>query len=52
LVLAPLCFARYYERRLKSTTQAYIYIIVMHRPFPIEEQAATRKLVIIAARGS
>lgn len=52
LALAPLCFARYYERRLKSTTQAYIYIIVMHRPFPIEEQAATRKLVIIAARGS
>ena len=25
------CFARYYERRLKSTTQAYIYIIVMQR---------------------
>jgi len=25
------CFARYYERRLKSTTQAYIYIIAMHR---------------------
>lgn len=31
LVLVPLCFARYYERRLKSTTQAYIHIITMHR---------------------
>ncbi len=28
--LAP-CFARYYERRLKSTTQAYIYIVTLHR---------------------
>jgi hypothetical protein len=28
--LAP-CFARYYERRLKSTTQAYIYIVSLHR---------------------
>jgi len=25
------CFARYYERRLKSTTQAYIHIITLHR---------------------
>jgi hypothetical protein len=25
------CFARYYERRLKGTTQAYIYIVAMHR---------------------
>jgi hypothetical protein len=31
LVLIPLCFARYYERRLKSTTQAYIHLITMHR---------------------
>lgn len=31
LLLVPLCFARYYERRLKSTTQAYIHIITMHR---------------------
>lgn len=25
------CFARYYERRLKSTTQAYIHVVTMHR---------------------
>lgn len=25
------CFARYYERRLKSTTQAYIHIVTLHR---------------------
>lgn len=25
------CFARYYERRLKSTTQAYIHVVVLHR---------------------
>lgn len=31
LVLVPLCFARYYERRLKSTTQAYIHLITLHR---------------------
>jgi hypothetical protein len=31
LVLVPPCFARYYERRLKSTTQAYIHIVTMHR---------------------
>ncbi len=30
LALVPLCFARYYERRLKSTTQAYIHIVTMH----------------------
>ncbi|MGQ5523746.1 hypothetical protein ACUHMQ_10830 [Chitinimonas sp. PSY-7] len=30
LVLCPLCFARYYERRLKSTTQAYIHIVTLH----------------------
>lgn len=31
LALVPPCFARYYERRLKSTTQAYIHIVTMHR---------------------
>lgn len=31
LALVPLCFARYYERRLKSTTQAYIHVITLHR---------------------
>jgi hypothetical protein len=31
LVLVLPCFARYYERRLKSTTQAYIHIVTMHR---------------------
>ncbi|PHV11543.1 hypothetical protein [Chitinimonas sp. BJB300] len=30
LVLGPPCFARYYERRLKSTTQAYIHIVTLH----------------------
>lgn len=25
------CFARYYERRLKSTTQAYIHIVTLYR---------------------
>lgn len=29
-VMVP-CFARYYERRLKSTTQAYIHILTLHR---------------------
>lgn len=29
-LIAP-CFARYYERRLKSTTQAYIHIVALHR---------------------
>ena len=31
LALVPPCFMRYYERRLKSTTQAYIHITTMHR---------------------
>ena len=31
LVLVPPCFARYYERRLKSTTQAYLHVITMYR---------------------
>lgn len=31
LVLVVPCFFRYYERRLKSTTQAYIHIVTMHR---------------------
>lgn len=29
-LVAP-CFARYYERRLKSTTQAYIHLVTLHR---------------------
>ena len=31
LALVVPCFARYYERRLKSTTQAYTHIIALHR---------------------
>jgi hypothetical protein len=31
LALALPCSARYYERRLKSNTQAYIHVITMHR---------------------
>ena len=31
LVLMIPCFARYYERRLKSTTQAYIHVVTMSR---------------------
>ena len=31
LILVGACFGRYYERRLKSTTQAYIYIITLYR---------------------
>jgi len=31
LALVAPCFARYYERRLKSTTQAYIHILALHR---------------------
>lgn len=31
LVLAVPCFARYFERRLKGTTQAYIHIVTLHR---------------------
>ena len=30
LLVVP-CFARYYERRLKSTTQAYIHVVTLHR---------------------
>ena len=29
-LMAP-CFARYYERRLKSTTQAYIHLLTLNR---------------------
>ncbi len=29
-IVAVPCFIRYYERRLKSTTQAYIHIITLH----------------------
>lgn len=31
LVLVVPCFMRYYERRLKSTTQAYVYVVALHR---------------------
>lgn len=31
LALVVPCFARYYERRLKSTTQAYIHVVALHR---------------------
>ena len=31
VVLIVPCFARYYERRLKSTTQAYIHVVALHR---------------------
>lgn len=31
LVLVAPCFARYYERRLKSTTQAYIHVVTLYR---------------------
>lgn len=31
LVLVAPCFARYYERRLKSTTQAYIHLVSLRR---------------------
>ena len=31
LVLVPPCFARYYERRLKSTTQAYLHVVTLQR---------------------
>jgi hypothetical protein len=31
IALVPLCFVRYYERRLKSTTQAYIHVLSLHR---------------------
>ena len=31
LLLVVPCFARYYERRLKSTTQAYIHLITLYR---------------------
>ena len=31
LALVPPCFARYYERRLKSTTHAYVYVTTLYR---------------------
>jgi hypothetical protein len=31
LLLVGPCFGRYYERRLKSTTQAYIYVVTLYR---------------------
>ncbi len=31
MVLVLPCFARYYERRLKSTTQAYIHVVTLYR---------------------
>jgi hypothetical protein len=40
LVLVVPCFARYYERRLKSTTQAYVHLVTLHR---LGALAAARK---------
>jgi len=31
LALVLPCFFRYYERRLKSTTQAYLHVVTLHR---------------------
>jgi hypothetical protein len=31
LALIVPCFARYYERRLKSTTQAYVHLVTLYR---------------------
>lgn len=39
LALVPPSFARYYELRLKSTTQAYIHLIAMHRLGGLAQQA-------------
>ncbi|MFL5330313.1 MAG: hypothetical protein ACJ8C4_15540 [Gemmataceae bacterium] len=39
LVLSPFCFARFCERRAKSSRQAYTYIIALHR---LKKLEATR----------
>ena len=39
LALVLPCYARYYERRLKSTTQAYIHIITLHRLGALDSEA-------------
>lgn len=31
LFIGALCFGRYYDRRLKSTTQAYVHVVTMYR---------------------
>lgn len=41
LVLMLPCFARYYERRLKSTTQAYIHVVAMHRLGKLQVESAS-----------
>ena len=42
LILIAPCFARYYERRLKSTTQAYIHLVSLHRLGKVPSFAADR----------
>lgn len=37
-VLVVPCFARYYERRLKSTTQAYIHVVTLERLGKLRKQ--------------
>ena len=39
LFLIP-CFARYYERRLKSTTQAYLHVITLYRSGSLQAAAS------------
>ena len=43
LVLIAPCFARYYERRLKSTTQAYIHVVALHRLGKLSPSAVERR---------
>lgn len=42
LLVLP-CFARYYERRLKSTTQAYLHIVTLYRLGRLATPAAKPK---------
>ena len=43
VVLVVPCFARYYERRLKSTTQAYLHLITLHRLGLLQANAADKR---------
>ena len=46
LLVGP-CFGRYYERRLKSTTQAYVYVVTLYRLGKLTgmpKQAAERRV--------
>ena len=42
ILVAP-CFARYYERRLKSTTQAYLHVITLYRLGALVGSAADKR---------